>query len=246
MKLYGLIGRKLGHSFSRKYFSKKFEQLGIDASYELFELDDISEFPSIKEKHPHILGLNVTIPYKQEVIPYMDELSPEAAAIGAVNTIKFHKDRISGHNSDIFGFGDTLQQFVGDTQLEGALILGTGGAAKAVAYVLENWMHIPNILWVSRNPTEADHISYHALNDLQMDQYPLIINTTPLGMYPAVDVAPDFPYHALGNQHYVYDLIYNPEKTLFLQKAAIAKARILNGMPMLIGQAEKSWEIWQK
>jgi len=244
--IYGLIGKKLGHSFSQKYFSEKFAREGIEARYELFERSTIETFPTLWQQHPQLRGLNVTIPYKTEVIPYLDRLTPEAQAIGAVNTIRKDSEGLIGFNSDIYGFRDSLREFLGPARPRAALILGTGGAAKAVAYVLEYMLPIPKVLWVSRKPTEPFHISYEEVRSKGLAAFPLIINTTPLGMYPKVDTAPDLPYEELGTSHFVYDLVYNPEATLFLQKAQSQGAKILNGLPMLIGQAEKSWEFWRK
>ncbi|MDX2248909.1 MAG: shikimate dehydrogenase [Bacteroidia bacterium] len=247
-KVFGLIGKKLGHSFSKKYFSAKFEQLGIDARYELFELETIDLFPAVIERYRDmgLTGLNVTIPYKTAVIPYMKWLSPEAAAIGAVNTIRVEADGLSGHNSDIFGFRQSLENFLAGNKPGKALVLGTGGAAKAVKYVLENLLMAENILFVSRNPQNLREVSYKDLSPELLSTYPLIVNTTPLGMYPDTDFAPEIPYEGLGSDHFVYDLIYNPEETLFMKKAAHFGARTCNGLDMLILQAEKSWSVWNE
>lgn len=242
--VYGLIGKKLGHSFSKKYFTQKFAESGLDARYELYELPDIEAFPGLLAQEPHLRGLNVTIPYKSAVIPYLDRLSPAAAAIGAVNTIKPVDGQYWGYNSDIHGFRTTLEAFLGGVRPRQAIVLGTGGAAKAVGYVLEQYMQLSTVCWVSRHPQSADQISYEALQDLDLQAYPLIINTTPVGMYPDVAQMPPFPVDHLGPDHFVYDLIYNPETTRLLAEAARKGAQTLNGMPMLIGQAEKSWEYW--
>ena len=199
--IYGLIGKKLGHSFSQKYFTDKFAREGISSRYELFEIPHISDFPHLWVDNPNLVGLNVTIPYKQEVIPFLDQLAPEAQAIQAVNTIRRSNDKLIGFNSDIFGFWTTLKAFLGGIQPQGALILGTGGAARAVAYVLETFAHIPDIRWVSRNPQKDKHISYKDLDSLDLDAFPLIVNTTPLGMYPDVDSYPSLPYERLGSHH---------------------------------------------
>lgn len=241
---FGLIGKKLGHSFSKKYFTKKFSGQSINASYELYELADIREFPDLLTREPGLKGLNVTIPYKQEVIPYLDRLGEEAEAIGAVNTISITPNGLIGNNSDIFGFWTSLMDLIGDTRLGAALILGTGGASKAVEYVLKEKVKISTCLFVSRVPVREDSISYSDLKDIKLDDFPLIVNTTPLGMYPNVENCPDFPFEKLTDQHYAMDLIYNPEETKFLRLAKTQGAKIENGMPMLIQQAEKSWRIW--
>ncbi|MEM6802817.1 MAG: shikimate dehydrogenase [Bacteroidota bacterium] len=240
---FGLIGKKLGHSFSKKYFSQKFAEQKIDAAYELYELAEIAEFEKLK-KVPGLKGLNVTIPYKTAVIPFLDELSPEARAIQAVNTIRFEEGKLYGFNSDIYGFWDSLLDFVEGKEIEGALILGNGGATRAVHYVLEKKLGVKELKIVTRNPRSANHLSYEELEVLTLENFSLIVNTTPLGMYPDIDVIPMFPYHKLGKNHWAYDLIYNPEETSFMKAAAQHGARTKNGMDMLIGQAEKSWEFW--
>ena len=240
---FGLIGKKLGHSFSKKYFSKKFEEQGIDAAYELYELAKIGEFEKLKET-PHLRGLNVTIPYKAEVITFLDELAPEAAAIQAVNTIKFEGGKLIGFNSDIYGFLDSLLDFTQGAELSGAIILGNGGATRAVLYVLEEKLGIKEVRIATRNPRSANHVAYSNLEHMKLEKFPLIINTTPLGMYPEIEARPTFPYHKLSDKHWAYDLIYNPEETSFMKAAAQFGAQTKNGMDMLIGQAEKSWEFW--
>lgn len=240
---FGLIGEKLGHSFSKKYFSKKFEAQDIDAAYELYELAEIGEFEKLK-KTPHLRGLNVTIPYKAAVIPFLDELAPEAAAIQAVNTIKFEDGKLIGFNSDIYGFWNSLLDFTKGAEISGAIILGNGGATRAVIYVLEEKLGVKNIRIATRNPRSANHLSYPELESLEIEKFPLIINSTPLGMYPNTEACPTFPYHKLSEKHWAYDLIYNPEETSFMRAAAKHGAQSKNGMDMLIGQAEKSWEFW--
>lgn len=240
---FGLIGKKLGHSFSKKYFTEKFSKLKVDASYELYELADIREFSQLIET-PHLKGLNVTIPYKSEVIPFLDELSLEAEAIQAVNTIKFEDGKLLGFNSDIYGFQGSLMNLTEGKVPVGAIILGSGGAAQAVVYVLEKKLGIQNVLIASRNPRLANHINYEQIGRLDLKKYPLIINTTPLGMYPEVEKLPPFPYEKLSPDHSAYDLIYNPADTAFMKAAAQNGAKTKNGMEMLVGQAEKSWEFW--
>ncbi len=242
--LYGLIGKTLSHSFSKKYFTKKFQASQIDARYELFELSEASFFPKLFEEYPELVGINVTIPFKQDVIPYLYTLSEEAAEIGAVNTIRRDLKGFSGFNSDIYGFYDSLTDFLGGESIQSALILGTGGSSKAVEYVLEKLMGISDYIKVSRNPKGEKQIGYRELFDIDVRSYPLIINTTPLGMYPNIGTAPDFPYDKLTHRHYVYDLIYNPQQTLLMKRSNAQGSHTLNGLPMLIGQAEKSWAYW--
>lgn len=241
---HGLIGRKLSHSFSKQYFTEKFQREQLDARYELFELEEVGQLTALLKEQPQLRGLNVTIPYKQSVMIYLHELSEEAEAIGAVNTIKVMDDHhLKGYNTDCYGFEESLRQFLDGQSVDRALVLGTGGAAQAVIYVLEEW-EIDYRL-VSRAPKDdSQQISYPDVYDLDLTLIPLIINTTPLGMYPEVDEAPDLPYEDLGEGHYVYDLVYNPPVTRFMQKAAAQGARTCNGLRMLELQAEKAWEIW--
>ncbi|NDK56098.1 shikimate dehydrogenase family protein [Pontibacter fetidus] len=244
MHKFGLIGKKLGHSFSKRYFTQKFEQEGItDAVYELYELPTIAELPQLLQANPELVGLNVTVPYKEEVIPYLDELDETAARIGAVNTIKITNGKTKGYNTDYIGFRDSLERFYPATKHSRALVLGTGGAAKAVCAALQNLDINYTILSRTAKP---GHLTYSTLTPERMPQYQLIINTTPLGMYPAVETFPDLPYQALTPLHYLYDLVYNPEETLFLQKGKAVGAQTINGLAMLHGQAEAAWMIWQK
>jgi shikimate dehydrogenase len=248
MRKFGLIGYPLSHSFSKRYFADKFRKEKIsDCTYENFELRAIDDFPALLKTYPGLSGLNVTIPYKQSVMTYLDGLDHVARKIGAVNVIKFSENgRLTGYNSDYYGFRYTLERWLGmDKTRIKALILGTGGASKAVRCVLED----SNIDFrsVSRDPGKADFAYYHFINDPELIHgYRLIINTTPLGMYPGLNEAPNLPYESMDGSFYLYDLIYNPEKTLFLQKGETAGARILNGYEMLVQQAEKSWEIWNE
>ncbi len=241
--LFGLIGKKLGHSFSKKYFTDKFERESIRGRYELFEIPSIDQLPGLLKAHSDLIGLNVTIPFKTEVIPFLDWLSPEAEAIGAVNTIKVLEGRLEGYNTDTYGFQLSLENMLAGKSVSRALILGTGGASKAVRFVLENKMGIP-CESVSRHPREVAGISYESLKDADLNNWPLIVNTTPLGMYPKVEEAPDIPYEQLGTDHFAYDLVYNPAETLFLKRAAAQGACTLHGMEMLVLQAEGSWKIW--
>lgn len=240
-KKYGLIGYPLSHTFSPGYFKNKFEQEKIaDCVYASYELSDIKQFLDlVKDKAIH--GLNVTIPYKEMVMQYLDDLSPEAKAIGAVNTIKFQAGKLIGYNTDVMGFEDSLKELIGENVIKKSLVLGSGGAAKAVSYVLKN-LGIDNKV-VSRS--DKGDIRYTDLVG-NFDQYQLIVNTSPLGMYPKLDTCPDIPYDEINDNHFFYDLIYNPEKTLFLKRAEGNGARIKNGHRMLIIQAERSWEIWNR
>ncbi|MDO6389349.1 shikimate dehydrogenase [Pontibacter sp. BT731] len=242
MRKFGLIGKKLGHSFSKRYFSEKFAREGIaDAVYELYELPEITGFPDLLAHEPELVGLNVTVPYKEAVIPYLHELDVSAARIGAVNTVRIADGRTKGYNTDYIGFRDTLQQFYPAGEDAKALVLGTGGAAKAVWAALDE-LAIPYTS-ISRNPAQ-NQLHYEAVTPEVLQAYTLIINTTPLGMAPDTGSAPAIPYDALTPGHYLYDLVYNPEETLFLQKGRLAGAHTLNGLPMLHGQAEAAWKIW--
>lgn len=246
MRKFGLIGKKLGHSFSKKYFTQKFEREGIqDVQYELYELPNAQKLKSLLEQEPELVGLNVTVPYKQDVIPLLDELDEIAAKIGAVNTISIRQGKTKGFNTDYIGFKSTLEEFYPQEERKQALVLGTGGAAKAVWAVLDA-LQIP-FRSVSRNPNPAKReLSYEQLTPKLLQTYNLIINTTPLGMHPHIDNMPDLPYEALTEQHYLYDLVYNPEQTLFLQKGATAGAQTCNGLDMLYRQANAAWAIWNR
>lgn len=244
---FGLIGYPLSHSFSYGYFGKKFADLGLSEthSYRNFPLANIAAFPALLNENPALRGLNVTIPYKEAVIPYLDELSPGAAAIGAVNTILFEDGRLIGYNTDVIGFRDSLEAFLARSggPAAGALVLGTGGAAKAVAWVLEQMQIAYH--YVSRRKS-AGNLTYEELDEALLKRLDLIVNTTPLGMSPNVSTCPDIPYNALSSQHRLYDLVYNPEVTLFLEKGLKQGAAAENGLAMLHGQAEASWRIWTK
>lgn len=245
MKKLGLIGYPLGHSFSKKYYLDKFESeqiKGID--YDLYSLSDIAEFPKLYLQDQQFYGFNVTIPYKQAVLPLMDELSPEAAQMEAVNCIRIqHKDGraiLKGFNTDAYGFEASLKPLL-QPQHTKALVLGNGGAAKAVLYSLRKL----NIAYavVSRSETNGD-LTYQQLSKEIIEEYTIIINCSPIGTFPKVDEAPQIPYEYLSESHLLYDLIYNPTKTLFLQKGLEKGATIKNGYEMLLLQAEKNWEIW--
>lgn len=246
MRKFGLIGKKLGHSFSKKYFTQKFEREGIqNAQYELYELPEAQALNSLFQQEPELVGLNVTVPYKQDVIPLLDELDEVAAKIGAVNTISIREGKIKGFNTDYIGFKSTLEEFYPQAVRKQALVLGTGGAAKAVWAALDA-LQIP-YRSVSRNPNPAkQELGYDQLTPVLLQSYNLIINTTPLGMHPHTDNLPDLPYEALTEQHYLYDLVYNPEQTLFLIKGAAAGAQTCNGLDMLYRQADAAWAIWNR
>ncbi len=238
---FGLVGRNISYSFSRAYFNRKFAELGLEYhSYENFDLNQIAGFPLVLEQNPGLKGLNVTIPYKESIIPYLDLLDPEAAKIGAVNTIKISPSGLEGYNTDIYGFRQALQPIL-NARDKKALILGTGGASKAVAYVLDQ-LGI-GVSYVSRSPA-GNQFGYPELGQELVETHQLIINATPLGTFPDITAKPPFPYEHLGSSHLLFDLIYNPAKTSFLEAGERKGARIMNGLRMLELQAEKAWEIW--
>ena len=243
MRLFGLIGYPLSHSFSKKYFTEKFEKEGIaDCRYETFSIPSIDELPSIIKSNPDLCGLNVTIPYKEEVLSFLDAKSELVNKIKTCNCIKVSEGKLTGYNTDAPAFEKSLKEKL-QPHHKKALILGTGGAAKAVEFSLRQLkISYKN---VSRKPS-AKSFSYEQLTDELMQEYTLIINATPLGMYPNIVEAPQIPYHALTSKHYLFDLIYNPEKTLFLQKGEKQGAAIKNGYEMLVLQAEESWKIWNE
>jgi len=248
MRLYGLIGYPLGHSFSQKYFTEKFAREGIaGARFELFPLPDISGLPALIAAHPDLRGLSVTIPHKETVIAYLDELDETARAVGAVNCVRIENGRLTGFNTDATGFGQSLDMVDGGRwRVDGgkiALILGTGGASKAVAYVLKK-RGIP-FRFVSRNAEGENRISYDDFHHLAPDSYCLIVNTTPLGTWPDVNNCPDVPFGQLTSKHLIYDLVYNPPETLLLQRAGARGCSVKNGLEMLQLQAEAAWKIWQ-
>ena len=245
--LYGLIGYPLGHSFSENFFNQKFDAEGIDARYCNFEIPSIDKITQVIKENPNLNGLNVTIPYKELVIPFLNEIDSNAANIGAVNVIKFIKGKngeikLKGYNSDIIGFCDSIMPLIKPCHTH-ALILGTGGAAKAVVCGLKS-MGIET-LYVSRTKTEQS-ITYDELTSEIIDKYKVIINATPLGMYPHIDSCPDIPYELLTNSHLCYDLLYNPDITLFMKKAKASGATVKNGLEMLLLQAFAACEIWQQ
>ena len=247
MQKYGLVGYPLKHSFSIGYFNEKFSSEKIEAEYINFEIPDINNFPEIIQANPNLHGLNVTIPYKEKVIPYLDELDKQTAAIGAVNVIKIirnkgGKPKLIGYNSDIIGFTQSIQPLL-QSHHKKALILGTGGASKAVFHGLKN-LGI-EAKFVSRT-ARFGMLTYEELNAEIIKEYTVIVNSTPVDMYPKVDACPDIPYEAITSEHLLYDLLYNPNITLFMKKGEAKGAVTKNGLEMLLLQAFAAWEIWQK
>ncbi len=243
MREFGLIGRSLGHSFSADYFAQKFEREGLaDCRYERFELADIEEVVPLVESHPDLVGFNVTIPYKQQIIPYLDDLSQEAREAGAVNCVKREGGRLVGYNTDIIGFERSLCALL-EEYPERALVLGTGGASQAVQYVLTR-LGIAYDL-ISRDPARGNY-TYDNLPCEVVEASRLIVNTTPVGTWPQVEEAPRIPYAYLSPDHYLFDLVYNPPLTAFLEYGTQRGARIRNGEEMLHLQAEAAWEIWNR
>ena len=243
-KQYGLVGKNISYSFSKAYFSEKFErEKSRNHTYENFDIQEIFEFPGILKNNPDLKGLNVTIPYKEVVIPFLDKMSKNALKIGAVNTIKFPANgKTKGYNTDFYGFKESLKPLLKPHHKK-ALILGTGGASKAVAYALR-LLEIDYIL-VSREPSEHT-LMYNEIDASTFEEYQIIINCTPLGTNPNVNVCPEIPYGYFTGKHIAYDLIYNHEETLFLKKARQKGAVIKNGYEMLVFQAERAWKIWKK
>ena len=236
------MGHPLGHSFSQGYFTDKFAKLGLaeQCAYQNFDLDAISLLPSVLDEHPDLEGFNVTIPYKEQIIPLLDAVSEGAARIGAVNCVRVQDGRLVGHNTDVFGAGLTIDRLTEGKPCK-ALVLGSGGASKAVREALRQ-RDIPYLL-VSRQRGDGA-VAYEDLSEEIMQSHTLIINTTPLGMHPKVDAAPAIPYEWVGENHMLFDLIYNPAETLFLRRGTERGARTASGGEMLVEQAEKSWEIW--
>ncbi len=240
MKVYGLVGKTLQHSFSANFFSDYFVNENIVAKYQNFELEAIEDIQSVFDLQP--AGLNVTIPYKESVIPFLDELDPIAEKIGAVNTIVFDGDKKIGYNTDAFGFKQAIKPFL-NNQHERALIFGTGGAAKAVASVLKEIG--VDVIFISRNPLGKNkHFNYSEVNLQMLNACKLMVNCTPVGTFPTSSDYLPLPYEGIGKDHLVIDLIYNPIKSMFLQKAESQGATIMNGEGMLKAQAMKSWSLW--
>lgn len=245
MKKYGLIGFPLTHSFSKRFFTEKFEIEKIDSTYNNFEIDDISKFPEIIKNNPEIIGLNVTIPYKEKVIPFLNELNDSALEIGAVNTIKIIRSEsglfLKGFNTDTFGFETSLRPLLKEHHKK-ALILGAGGASKALKYVLSKL----NIEFISASIEELkeNEIRYDEIDEKIISERLLIINATPLGTYPKTEASPNIPYHFITEKHLLFDLVYNPEITRFMAQGLEVGATVKNGYEMLLQQAIKSYEIW--
>lgn len=248
MRLYGLIGCPLSHSFSAKYFAKKFAEENIsDADYRLFPLENISEVTSLIELQPDLQGFNITIPYKVTILPYLNHITEAAKSIGGVNCVKIERNFtrviLTGYNTDVYGFRQSLQPAL-KLHHTNALVLGTGGAARAVCYTLKE-LGIHYTL-VSRSGEKESILNYSQLTEDILSDNLLIINTTPVGTYPAIGNCPDIPYQFLSTRHLLFDLVYNPAETLFLRKGREAGATTHNGSKMLELQAEKSWEIWNE
>lgn len=243
-KVYGLLGYPLGHSFSRNFFNHKFESEMIDAEYINFEIPDINMLMEVISEYYNLDGLNVTIPYKQQVIPFLDELDEDAAKIGAVNVIKLIREngnlKLKGYNSDIIGFCNSISPLI-RPHMKKALILGTGGAARAVYYGLEKLGIEPQ--YVSRKKSDTA-ITYAEIDKDIINSHHIIVNTTPLGMYPNIDESPDIPYELLTSDHLCYDLLYNPDETLFMKNSKARGAETKNGLEMLLLQAFASYDIW--
>lgn len=254
---YGLIGYPLSHSFSKKYFTEKFENEQLsDHEYHLFPIEKMEELPDLIKKHPTLKGLNVTIPYKESVLPFLNELDETAKEIGAVNCIRMIEDetqptgkKLIGYNTDAFGFRQSIKPFL-ETHHERALILGTGGASKAVHHVLKtigiDCYFVTRTKIIDNQLITKKEFSYEELNDYVMSAFKLIVNTTPVGMYPNVADAPAIPYELLTPTHLLYDLVYNPLETEFLKRGKKAGASTINGLTMLHQQAEEAWRIWNQ
>lgn len=247
MDKYGLIGYPLGHSFSISYFNQKFQDENIDAVYENYEIPSIDELPEVLSSNPELKGINVTIPYKEKVLPFLDSISPEARAIGAVNVIrvshKGNKTLLKGYNSDVIGFTKSIEPMLDKKLHKKALILGTGGASKAIDYGLRN-LGLETV-FVSRYERPGT-IQYKNVTPEVVKEYNVIINCTPIGMYPKTEVCPELPYEAMDSHTILYDLIYNPDETLFMKRGAEYGANVKNGLEMLLLQAFSSWEFWHE
>lgn len=249
MRTFGLIGYRLGHSFSKKFFSEKFARENLrDHEYVNFELDSIQEFPDLFRQNDHLYGLNCTIPYKQQIMPFLDEIDEEAAAVGAVNTVKIIREpnglKLVGYNTDVYGFEYSLRPLL-EKHHRKALILGTGGASRAVKYVL-NRLNIEYLSATTKTETGEREMSYNDITPGLLQEYFLLIQSTPLGMFPNTGACPDLPYESLTSRHLLYDLVYNPEETLFLKKGLEKGATVKNGLEMLHLQAIRSWKIWNE
>jgi len=243
MKLYGLIGYPLGHSFSKQYFTEKFVRENLqDCFFEAFPISSVDQFPALLKENASLKGLSVTIPYKEQVLNYVTELSEEVKYIGATNSIKISGDKLIAYNTDIIGFEQSFIIFLQPYHKK-ALILGSGGASKAVQYVLKN-LGIEFLIVTRTQNFKEGYINYSKLDENILAEFTIIINTSPVGMSPNENTCPDIPYQFITSNHYLYDLVYKPAKTLFLQKGEEKGAAIENGYDMLLIQAEASWKIW--
>lgn len=243
MRRFGIIGHPLKHSQSRFLFNEKFKYEGLDCNYQNFDLKRVEEIREMMERYPDLSGFNVTIPYKESIIPLLDEMDAVAQEVGAVNVVKVSEGRLIGFNTDVYGFEKLLERATANRSIEHALVLGTGGASKAVQYVLRQ-RNIPSFT-VSRSAEKGD-FTYDTLTDEILKENHLIINATPLGMFPQMDDFPDLHYQALSRNHILIDLIYNPKETAFMVLGKSWGAKVYNGMQMFEEQAKKTWELWQE
>lgn len=243
MRRFGIIGHPLKHSQSRFLFNEKFKYEGLDCNYQNFDLKRVEEIREVMERYPDLSGFNVTIPYKESIIPLLDEMDAVAQEVGAVNVVKVSEGRLIGFNTDVYGFEKLLERATANRSIEHALVLGTGGASKAVQYVLRQ-RNIPRFT-VSRSAEKGD-FTYDTLTDEILKENHLIINATPLGMFPQMDDFPDLHYQALSRNHILIDLIYNPKETAFMVLGKSWGAKVYNGMQMFEEQAKKTWELWQE
>jgi shikimate dehydrogenase len=246
MRCFGLIGFPLSHSFSKKYFTEKFEREGIsDCRYDNYPIEHITFLNSLVAENSDLVGLNVTIPFKEKVLSFLDEIDPEASIIGAVNTIRIFRNEkgtsLKGYNTDVYGFRESIRPYI-KQYLRKAYILGTGGSSKAVSFVLKNLGM--EVIFVSRNPKQENHISYGDLIPGLLSHPSVIVNASPAGMFPHTNNCPDIRYEYLTPDHVLFDLVYNPPETLFLSKGKERGAKTINGLQMLHLQANRSWEIW--
>jgi len=248
MEVYGLIGKTLKHSFSGDYFARKFEKKHIDAEYRLWEMEELPDLRDFARENQQLKGFNITIPFKRQVAAYMDELSTSAQLSGSVNVVKVIRKNgeivLKGYNTDVIGFEKSLKPLIKGRKLLRALILGSGGSAHSVACVLRK--RGIYFYFVTRQPKKLEMMGYSWITPAVMEEFKLIVNTTPLGMYPHVEQAPEIPYELITPDHILFDLIYNPEETLFLKKGKERGAKVKNGFEMLKIQAEESWKIWKK
>lgn len=243
MKLFGLVGHPLKHSFSSALFNEKFQEENLDCRYDNFDLRELEELTTLIARHPELCGFNVTSPYKQEIIPYLNQIEDVAKRINAVNTVCVREGLLYGYNTDIYGFEMLLEYIFSGQSIPNALVLGTGGASQAVQFVLKH-RQVPFIV-VSRTP-QKDEISYSDIDKNILQHHKVIINATPIGTFPNIDKYPSIPYEALTPSHFLIDLIYNPEETAFMKLGKFHKASVYNGTIMLYSQAIKAWEIWNQ